>query len=172
MKGDNKMDWQQEKLTVDVFLAMLHELVDNHSKIQAVIKLRDYYKHSGGYISLADAKRVADAMQEAINQLPYNEREVKTEVVYQIPPKYQPMYSWEEKIILDGATIVVKKNDYGDVCFTVQDTHGYTIEYGVGRDLTAAKYSAWYGYARQRLVESGMSYSEACRVLDAESWAK
>lgn len=102
----------------------------------------------------------------------WQQEKVKTEVVYQIPPRYQPMYSWEEKVIRDGGTVIEKVNDYGDVCFMVQDSAGHTLEYGVGRDLTAAKYSAWYGYARQRLVESGMSYSEACRVLDAESWAK
>lgn len=165
------MDWQQEKLTVDVFLAMLHELVDNHSKIQAVIKLRDYYKNSGGYISLVDAKRVVDAMQEAINQLPYNEREVKTEVVYETHPKYKPAVTWMEEAVERGCVARYDRGD-GGVYFTLFEFNGQEVAQGFGGGTLSALDDAWYNYTARKLVESGMSYSEACRVLDAESWVK
>lgn len=165
------MDWQQEKVTVGVFLAMLHELADNHNKIQTVIKLREYYRDSGGYISLPDAKSMADSMAEAINQFPYNEREVKTEVVYETHPKHRPAATWMEEAVERGCIARYDRSNDG-VCFTLYDSNGQTVVTGVGGDTVSALYDAWYHYTINKLIESGLLYSEACRVLDAESWAK
>lgn len=165
------MDWQQEKLTVDVFLAMLRELVDNHSKIQAVVKLRDYYGDNSGYISLHDAECVADAMLEIIDQSPYNEREVRTEVVYETHPKYEPAVTWMEEAVERGCVARYNRGD-GGVYFTLFEFNEQAVASGLGENTLSALYDAWYRYTTEKLVESGFLYSEACRVLDAESWVK